>query len=89
MQLSMILIAAMAVLVPSTLACSSGQDCCWGGSAGGWKGCMNQHGSLLTEDRAIRCDQLQADWCSNRGVTEAQCSADCCTVSTGRGRSCP
>ncbi|PVH70982.1 hypothetical protein DL98DRAFT_597354 [Cadophora sp. DSE1049] len=88
--------------VPSTLSlapsyspltprqqCNPGQDCCWGGEAGGWKGCMNQHNALLIEDRDARCEQLKPDWCSNQGVTEAQCKADCCAISTGFGKACP
>ncbi|KAH6695856.1 hypothetical protein DL95DRAFT_468527 [Leptodontidium sp. 2 PMI_412] len=89
MQFSTILITAMAIFVPSALACNPGQDCCWGGEAGGWKGCMNQHNNILIEDRDARCEQLKPDWCSNQGVTEAQCKADCCSISTGFGKACP
>lgn len=34
---------------------------------------MNQHNNILIEDRDARCEQLKPDWCSNQGVTEAQC----------------
>lgn len=34
---------------------------------------MNQHNNLFIEDRDARCQQLKNDWCSNQGVTEAQC----------------
>ncbi|KAL2062963.1 hypothetical protein VTL71DRAFT_6035 [Oculimacula yallundae] len=76
MQFSTLLIATMAVfapMIPTVFACNQGQDCCWGGEAGGWKGCMNQHGNFLIEDRNDRCETLKPDWCSNNGVSEAQC----------------
>ncbi|KAH6694280.1 hypothetical protein BKA61DRAFT_683813 [Leptodontidium sp. MPI-SDFR-AT-0119] len=90
MQFFKIALSTMAaILVPFALACNQGQDCCFGGEDGGWKGCMNQHNNLLIEDRASRCDDLKPDYCSNNGVSEAQCGSDCCSISRKVGIACP
>ncbi|CZT13773.1 uncharacterized protein RAG0_17268 [Rhynchosporium agropyri] len=89
MQFTTLFLATLAVIVPATMACNPGQDCCWGGEAGGWKGCMNQHRNFFREDANDRCNDLSRDWCSNQGVTEAECDADCCSISTHWGIGCP
>ncbi|KAL2062543.1 hypothetical protein VTL71DRAFT_6809 [Oculimacula yallundae] len=89
MQFSSILIATLAIFVPATFACNQGQDCCWGGEAGGWKGCMDAHKTFLINDRNERCRLLKPDWCSNNGVTEKQCTAMCCSIKTKGGITCP
>ncbi|RDI88973.1 hypothetical protein Vi05172_g1236 [Venturia inaequalis] len=69
------------------------QDCCWGGKSDnriyfpyGYAGCFKQHNSNYD---ACDTPSYKDDWCSNHNVTEAQCNADCCRVSTKQGMACP
>ncbi|KAH6696452.1 hypothetical protein BKA61DRAFT_683152 [Leptodontidium sp. MPI-SDFR-AT-0119] len=59
-------------------------DCCWGGK-NGRDACQRQ---LVATPEA--CDNEESDnYCINNGVTNAQCDADCCAISTGFGIGCP
>ncbi|KAH9207597.1 hypothetical protein DL95DRAFT_468528 [Leptodontidium sp. 2 PMI_412] len=87
MQFNTLLVTAfMAAFVQTGLACSAGQDCCWGGKDNGLSGCENQH---RMDPDACGTAPYIADMCRNQGVTAAQCDADCCSISGKIGRACP
>ncbi|RDW63640.1 hypothetical protein BP6252_11185 [Coleophoma cylindrospora] len=81
MQFKNILFIAtgMATLITSGIACDPAtQDCCWGGGRGGLDGCKRQHkdfiAGLLGPNACDNGADLQAQFCSKHGVTEAQVS---------------
>ncbi|KAG4441805.1 hypothetical protein IFR05_002729 [Cadophora sp. M221] len=86
-------LAAMAAITPAVMACNQAQDCCWGGKDNGYSGCKNQHHGAAeiigVSDHPCTTELYAKDFCSKRGVTVAQCDADCCQISTGFGRACP
>ncbi|RDI78304.1 External alternative NAD(P)H-ubiquinone oxidoreductase [Venturia inaequalis] len=100
MQLATLLsssLAAFSLAPTTTLACHTDsdpkktQDCCWGGKSDdknffyyGYAGCFNQHAYDV-------CNYASYvyDWCTYHNVTEKDCNADCCTVSSKTGRACP
>ncbi|EOA83048.1 uncharacterized protein SETTUDRAFT_23023 [Exserohilum turcica Et28A] len=64
-------------------SCYAGVDCCYSSSTA----CYRQN---IWPAGYINCNVNGAStWCSDVGITKAQCDADCCSVSTGYGRSCP
>ncbi|KAF7911484.1 uncharacterized protein EAF01_002991 [Botrytis porri] len=72
----------------SVRACTRSEDCCWGGSDGGESGCNGQHSGWPWANPCHR-DSYKADFCKNNGVSHYLCDADCCTISTQKGRPCP
>ncbi|OGM46825.1 hypothetical protein ABOM_005029 [Aspergillus bombycis] len=62
-------------------ACKQSQDCCWNDV----KGCFNQHSPA--QKTLCQTAEYAAQFCTNFGV---KCDgADCCSISTGKGRGCP
>ncbi|RDI76574.1 hypothetical protein Vi05172_g13442 [Venturia inaequalis] len=99
MQLATLLSLSLAAFsfTPTTLACywnldkSKSQDCCWGGKSDprinneyGYAGCYNQHWKDVCNKA-----KYKDDWCSNHNVTEQDCNADCCSVTSKKGIACP
>ncbi|OGM46860.1 hypothetical protein ABOM_005030 [Aspergillus bombycis] len=85
MQLSSILQATFVMalgLSNVALACNGKeQDCCWKDV----NGCLNQHWPIRNDDTCVTQKYLD-QMCNKFGVS---CGADCCSISTGKGRACP
>ncbi|CAG8956492.1 hypothetical protein HYFRA_00003878 [Hymenoscyphus fraxineus] len=87
MQLFSTLLTVIA-LAHVAVACSGkDQDCCWNNM----DGCVNQHGHFGQTPCAKK--SYREDFCENfktdRGARVSCDGADCCRISTGKGRSCP
>ncbi|KAK0120200.1 hypothetical protein ONS95_011606 [Cadophora gregata] len=84
MQFSTLIKSTFAILAltQTAIACSGrDQDCCWND----FDGCVNQHGQFAQSPCTKQ--SYQDDFCANFGVN---CDgADCCSISTGKGRGCP
>ncbi|KAH3999451.1 hypothetical protein HBI55_078000 [Parastagonospora nodorum] len=66
----------------STNPCGKGRDCCYSSKPA----CERQVGSLAYY---LTCfDPDVVTYCSDEGITMAQCDADCCSIKTTFGRSC-
>ncbi|OGM45139.1 hypothetical protein ABOM_006663 [Aspergillus bombycis] len=58
------------------------QDCCWKDV----NGCLNQHSGPIQDNDVCISQKYLDQMCKKFNVS---CGADCCSISTGKGRACP
>ncbi|KAE8835607.1 hypothetical protein HRS9122_07877 [Pyrenophora teres f. teres] len=70
--------------------CTQGNNCCFSS----YEACKRQDGGFLGLNAFITCAdnddrRKTSTFCSEIGVSTANCTADCCRVDNATGRNCP